>query len=393
MTTSSQQGERWGALKADVREWLKSHRRGWPKKRLFFPWTRKTLHLHHRWEIYWSDLQKGLPVPWGLIEALVAYINDNWHETIRVEIIADEVSAPKDRVDEPDSTNVWGESGGWWKLLLFFGRLFRTFPEKLLAHEKMFCHPDTDLVPLAQKTVQWVTHKLVPESKVLAKETAQRHALQILQRRRVEELVDSFRMLHSCDDKAVMFPVVDMAGEYKRAGAWVIYPLTDEAGKRCLKGELNEPDIRKRDIQSPANYIYLLFLVEPEDLTSFGGQFQLSMAQAQCLFYQLAWLTRGKKGMRQPILMTLASNDDFENRLRRFGFKKTSVCMAGTEYPIMKFGPGRTEVSPQLHGLERFAAEMGPTVMYWVFLMILKVYRLANQHSKEWGKPFSRSKS
>jgi hypothetical protein len=386
---TKQKQERWGLLKADVREWLNCHGKGWPKTRVFFRWTREKMQLHHRWETYWSDLQKGLPVPWGLIEALVMYVNTNWKEAIRVEMIAEEVSPPEDRVDEPDTTSVWGASGGWWKLLLFFGRLLKTFPERLLAHEKMFCKPDTDLLPLAEETVQWVARKLVPGSKTLDKESAQQQALEILQRRSAKELADSFRMLHGCDDKAVMFPVVEIEGKYKRAGGWVMYPFTDEAGRRFLAGGLSEPDIRRTDIRSPANYVFLDFLIEPEDLTTFGGQFQLSIAQAQCLFYQLAWLTRKKKGARRPTIMTIATNDDFENRLRRYGFKKTSVCMPRTEYPIMRFGPGRTDVSPQVHGLERFATEMGPTVMYWVFLMVLEVYHLANKHSEDWKNPRS----
>lgn len=306
-------------------------------------WPRQKAAKYAGYSVHlWKPLQDGLPVPWGLLEAVAKRLNQN------VTDIAEECASPP--ADER-GPNPW--SAGWGGLV--------TACLQTYLPEETYCRDDfllTDAAFAARMVLEFVgrdnaglPERLVSEQEAIA-------LGETMMGRTHADYTQWLVQFVKKDKRTVLFAVVPGAdGKHQRVATSVTIPLTEKSYKRYRTGSMMFYDFTADDYSCPTRYLYAHAVAEMRDSEA-PLRNKRRLRQMLLIAYQFAAFCNPDPMRRRnrPRVITQAGTPQVEELMKAYGGHEVGAQLPIGNTKIYELGPEETDklMAAQLKVVRRF---------------------------------------
>jgi hypothetical protein len=346
---------------------VNAYRFGWPKRDDFVHWYREQQGYRGSVERNWIRLERGEGVPPDIARGFVEYLSQvrDWPDATLATACRAVVPA-----ESRDEDGVWR---GWRSVL---GALTGRFRDR----REMYPAGEEDCLAAARMVVICAGYKTAQPGEPLDEDACLARGERLM-KLTVDDYARWLTALWRKERRVVTFAIVARKSGGKerceRVGVAVILPLSSEAARRFSAGEINGWDLGPDDLEVPAKYVFINAVGQRDLLQGYSVR-ERTRAEAHSALYQIAYLTNGIRPMR-PTLLTIVTNPQYEQRLRRMGYRKLGVNIHGTDIPIVALRhPGEIR---QPTGRDWYA--------YRFMMTMVEIYQKVNrgQWRREKGTP------
>jgi hypothetical protein len=284
----------------------------------------------HIWTHSWKALHEGLPVRREVVDALRRYMNAHGMPELSIEgmsVVAQD--AQEDDLDKDPWKLRWNGLGDYLDRI---------------AHvpDEAYCQAIGDVEEAARISAAFVGRNFDPSVPFPSDADAIAKGLEVMRQPTWEGYLERLRGFQVKNPRTLLFAVApDHTGAKKRIGMTFTTPLKEKTYFRLRDGKMHDRDITPDDYQCPSRWIVIHSLAETKQTVEFRHVRRKSLAQIQCIMFQLASFSPRLYFQKPdlPQFLAIRGSDVNGERARNYGFRPTGNVMPNTTIALVELAP------------------------------------------------------